>query len=150
VVRKPGNVDSVGPWRLNGSNGRGLPCPYHSPARSETLGQASTLHTQDHARQLQDHCPLQHVSAGDTSMLDSFPLCSSLALAGRIPREPSQRAPFYEQGSPRALRGLRALLTLLWPTSCQTRPRRRPKQCAISPSVARHAQTVSYLPDVRS
>ena len=23
---------------------RGLPCPYHSPARSETLGQAFTLH----------------------------------------------------------------------------------------------------------
>ena len=42
-------------------------------------------------------------------MLDNFPLCSSLALAGRIPREPSQRAPFYEPGSPGALRGLRAL-----------------------------------------
>ena len=46
-----------------------------------------SLCTQDHARQLQDHCPLQHVSAGDTSMLDNFPLCSSLALAGRIRRE---------------------------------------------------------------
>lgn len=126
---------------------RGLPCPYHSPARSETLGQASTS-----ARKImQDSCKIiARCNMSLQGMLDNFPLCSSLALTGRIPREPSQHAPFYEQGSLRALRGLRALLTLFWPTSCQTRPGGAQSSAPYRLELPAMPQTVSCLADVRS
>jgi len=126
----------------------GLPCPYHSPARSETLGQASTSHARS-CKTVARSLPVATCLCRGHVDARQLP---ALFIAGPRWSHTARTLPtrtFYEQGSLRALRGLRALLTLFWPTSCQTRPRRRPKQCAISPSVAHYAPN-SVVPGRRS
>lgn len=133
-----------------GRTERGLPCPYHSPARSETLGQAFTLNARS-CKAVARSLPVATCLCRGHVDARQLPALFVAGLAGRMPRELSQRAPFYEQGSPRALRGLRVLLRLLWPTSCQTRPSGGAQSSApYCLQVPAMPQTVSYLADVRS